>query len=132
MSKTLKNILIVLSIVVLVGAGWLIGRGGGGGGIEKSVPFTLTVNVAGDFEISITPADQSCTKGQSVSYAITAVPSGGFDAPIWLSITGLPDGSYVFTRNPVEPGAWTTTLTINSALLQSNTTYACNLTAVDE
>lgn len=130
MKTWLKTSLIALAIIALIGAGWLIGRGGGG--IEKSVSFSLTVNASGDFEVTITPADQTCTKGQTVTYDIAVVPSGGFDAPVNLTVSGLPAGSYTLTRNPVEMGAWTSQLTVNTTLLQSNSTYACNITAIDE
>lgn len=132
MKTWLKATLIALAIVVLVGAGWLIGRGSGGGAIEKSVQFSLTVNAAGDFEVTITPADQECTKGTVVTYDIAVVPSGGFDAPVHFTIAGLPDGSYSLANETVGPTTWTTMLTVNTALLQSNTTYSCSLTAVDE
>jgi hypothetical protein len=132
MKTWLKATLIALAIVVLVGAGWLIGRGGGGGGIEHSVPFSLTVTAAGDFAVTITPEDQECVKGAVVTYDIAVVPSGGFDAPVHFTIAGLPDGSYTLANDTVGPTAWTTTLTVNSALLQSNSTYTCSLTAVDE
>ena len=132
MKTWLKATLIALAIVVLVGAGWLIGRGSGGGAIEKSVQFSLTVNASGDFELAIAPADQECIKGESVVYTITITPSGGFDAPVHLTVAGLPDGSYTLANDTVGPTTWTTTLTVNSAQLQSNTTYSCGLTAVDE
>jgi hypothetical protein len=132
MSKTLKGILIALAVVVLIGAGWLIGRGSGGGTIEHVVPFSLSVNAAGDFAVTITPADQECIKGAVVTYAIAVIPSGGFDAPVHFTVAGLPAGSYSLASETAGPGAWTTTLTVNTATLQTNSTYSCNLTAVDE
>lgn len=132
MKTWLKATLIALAVVVLIGAGWLIGRGSGGGDLEHSVQFSLTVNAAGDFELAITPADQECIKGASVIYTITVTPTGGFDAPVNFTIAGLPDGSYTLANSTVGPTTWTTTLTIDSAMLQSNTTYSCSLTAVDE
>lgn len=132
MKNWLKISLIMLAAVVLIGGGWLIGRGSGGGSIEHSVQFSLTVNAAGDFELAITPADQECVKGASVIYTITVTPTGGFDAPVHFTVGGLPDGSYTLANATVGPASWTTTLTVNSALLQTNSTYTCSLTAVDE
>lgn len=132
MKNWLKISLVILAIVVLVGAGWLIGNKGGGGDLEHSVPFSLTVTAAGDFAVTITPPDQECIKGSVVTYDIEVAPSGGFDAPVHFTIAGLPAGSYSLASETVGPTGWTTTLTVNSALLQSNTTYSCSLTAVDE
>lgn len=133
MSKTLKTILIVLACVVFIGAAYLVGRGSSGGGsIEHTARFSLSVTAAGDFAIVVTPEDQTVVKGQTVTYDIAVTPSGGFDAPVNLTVAGLPDGSYSLGSTTLGPTVWTTTLTVNTAALNTNATYSCAVTAVDE
>lgn len=133
MSKTLKAILFILAVFVVVGAAYLVGRGSGGGAIEHTAQFSLTVNVSGDFGIVISPTDQECSRGDIVTYGIEIVPSGGFDAPVTLTIGGLPDGCWNLGSIILQPGAYTTTLTIDTghASIQSNTTYIGSISAHD-
>ena len=130
MSKNLKTILIIFTIVLLTGIGFLIGRGQAGLP-EKTVPFSITVNPSGNYTITIAPADQICTKGQVLTFAIVAVPSGGFDADVQLTVGGLPAGSFSFSRAVLTAGSYTSTLTVNTTTLDSNSVYSCNLTAKD-
>jgi hypothetical protein len=134
MSKTLKITLWSLLIVLLVGGtGYLVGRGSGGGGnIERIVPFSITVNPSGSYEIAITPVDAVVTKGDPLVFSITATMTGGFDASIGLTVGGLPAGSYTFGTTTLTPAQRTTTLTVNTTLLTSNSVYSCNLSAVDK
>jgi len=132
MSKTFKAILISLAILICVGGAYIIGRGAGGGGnIERSVAFSITVNPSGSYDIAINPVDAVVTKGDPLTFTVTATPSGGFDANINLTVGGLPSGSYTLTKTTLSPGNWVTTLTVNTNLLTSNSVYCCNLTAVD-
>jgi len=130
MNKTFKTILTVLAVVIVIGVAFLVGRGQAGLP-EKTVPFSLTVNASGNYTITITPADQVCSKGQVVTYTIAAVPTGGFDADIQLTVGGLPAGSFTFSRVVLTPGNYTSTLTVNTTTLDANSVYSCNLTAKD-
>jgi hypothetical protein len=131
MSDTLKKIIVGFAALFLIVGAFLIGRGGGGAGIEKSVPFSIQVNPSGSYEIAIAPADVTVTKGAPLTFAVTNVPSGGFDAQIQYTVGGLPPGSYSFSVNPVNAGQ-ASVLTVNTTLLQSNTGYSCTLSAVDK
>jgi len=133
MSKTLKTILIVLAVVVLIGAGFGIARllqDTQPSSVQHSYPLAITVLVSGDFACVLSPAELTLHKGEVGTVQITNTVSGGFDAKIMYVLAGLPEGSYSFSVNPADPGQ-ATTLTINSALLQSNTAYVCSLTAGD-
>jgi len=129
-TKTLKTILIICAVIVLVGAAYLIGRGASGGDIQQSINFSISVKASGSFTLTINPADVSIVKGDPLSFAITNLPSGGFDAQIEYAVSGLPAGSYSFSVNPVNAGQ-VTTLTVDSTKLASNTTYVCSLIGVD-
>jgi hypothetical protein len=136
-----KIIGIILIGLFLVGVGFAIAKiiGGVGGQIEKELTFSVIVTAIGDYTLAMTPVngvgepELTIPKGQTGTFTITLVPSGGFDADVQLTIAGLPDGSYSFAVNPIPFNAagMTTTLTINSAPLESNRVYVCNLTASD-
>lgn len=132
---------IILIGLFLVGVGFAIAKlvERAGGQIEKDVTFSVIVTAIGDYEIDMTPkntageAELTIPKGQSGTFTITLTPSGGYDAPIEMSVVGLPDGSYSFSVNPIPFNAagMTTTLTINTATLETNRVYVCSLTARD-
>jgi len=133
MSKTLKTILIVFGALALIAIGFGIAemlQDTQPSSVQHSYPLTITVLVSGDFACVLSPAELTLHKGEIGTVQITNTVSGGFDAKIMYVLSGLLEGSYSFSVNPVDPGQ-ATTLTINSALLQSNTAYACQLTAGD-
>lgn len=132
MSNTFKRILaIICGLVILTGAAFLIGKAAGGGGaIEKTVQFSITVNASGDFDLVVDPTEATCNKGDVLTFNITNTPSGGYDAQIQYVISGLPDGSYSLSVNPVNAGQ-ATVLTVNTSLLISNSTYTCSVVGVD-
>lgn len=132
LSKTIKALLLGALIIVLIGGAYVIGRGAGGGGnIEKTVAFSITVNPSGSYEIAINPVDAVITKGDPLTFTITNIPSGGFDAQIQYTVGGLPAGSYSLSVNPVNPGQ-ATILTVDTTLLTSNSVYTCSITGVDK
>lgn len=133
MSKTLKTILIILGAVVLLLAGYGIARllqDTQPSSVQHDYPFAVTVLVSGDFECVLTPGELTLHKGEVGTIEITNTVSGGFDANIMYLVSGLPEGSYSFSVNPVAPGQ-ATTLTIDTATLNSNSVYVCQLTAGD-
>ncbi len=136
----MKKILgIILIGLLLVGVGFAVAKLigiGGIGQIEKSMTLTVIVTATGDYEIDISPknaageAELIIPKGGTGSFLITNVPSGGFDANISSTFTGLPEGSFSFSVNPVAAGQ-TTVLTIDATNLTSNSNYGCSLRATD-
>jgi hypothetical protein len=121
----------ILCAVLLIGLGFALARIiGGKSSIEHQYQFTVTVNVTGDFAVTLTPATLTLNKGETGTITLTNTVSGGFDALIVYEVSGLPAGSFTFSKNPVGAGE-TATLTINSALMASNTVYVCQLIAKD-
>ena len=139
MNQTLKTILAIIGIIALVAVGYIVGRGllqDDYQGIVKEMTFSVVVLVPGDFEIDMEPKNEfgevevAVTKGTPAVFTITNTTSGGFDVKIQYDIAGLPEGSYAFSVNPVNPGE-ATTLTVDTSFLTSNTAYVCTLTASD-
>ncbi|MCP4543882.1 MAG: hypothetical protein GY832_42755, partial [Chloroflexi bacterium] len=68
-----------------------------------------------DFDISITPAVQTVTQGETTTYTVTLTAVGGFASPVTLSATGLPVGATAdWSQNPATPDA-TVVLTVTTA-----------------
>ena len=99
--------------------------------IIREGPFTLEVTSAGDFFLAVLPLAQVVAKGTAGVYNITLNGSGGYAGPVTISVLGLPAGVVpVFGKNPLSPGD-TTTLTIPTAALTKNTTYALTWRATE-
>ena len=121
----------ILAAVLLIGIGFALDRIiGRKASIEHQYQFSVTVNVTGDFAVTLTPSTLTLNKGETGTITLTNTASGGFDALIAYEISGLPAGSFTFSKNPVSPGE-TATLTINTAALESNRVYVCQLIAKD-
>ena len=136
MSKSLKTILIVLGIVALIGAGFGLARllQDNGDPHEKDITFAILVAVAGDYTVDMSPKNPDTgepevrvTRGAPAVFDIALAMVDGFDVPVDLEVTGLPDGSYSFSVNPI-PVNGTSRLTIQTTALVSNTAYVCTLT----
>lgn len=138
MKQTIKIVLAILGVLALIVVGFIIGRGLGQDdqGITKELSFTVVVMVPGDFEIDMEPKNEygdievAVKKGEPAIFTITNTTSGGFDVKIEYVVGGLPEGSYSFSINPVNPDE-ATTLTVDTSFLMSNTAYVCSLTAYD-
>jgi hypothetical protein len=132
MKTWLKYVVGVLAVLGLVALGFAIAYfvQTQPSSVQHDYPLTITVLVSGDFACVLTPSEVTVHKGELATVEITNTVSGGFDAKIMYLVSGLPDGSYSFSVNPVDPGQ-ATTLTIDSSLLASNTVYVCTLTAGD-
>ena len=121
----------ILAAVLFIGAGFGLARiVGKKPSVEHQYQFSVEVKAIGDFLCVLTPTTLTLNKGDSGTITITTSASGGFDGQIYFKVSGLPDGSYSFSASPVDPGT-TVTLTINSALLVTNTMYVCQLVAAD-
>lgn len=134
MTNTLKNILIVVLALMLVGvviAGLLQDQTQ-----EKELAFAIIVSAPGDFTIDMGPKNAETgeievrvTRGQPAVFTITTAAVDGYDGRVNLSIFGLPEGvEYSFSANDVSAGT-TVTLTVQTTALTSNQVYVCNLTA---
>lgn len=86
------------------------------GTITHTIPVTLVVTPAGDFQMSASPASQTVqTPGLSTSYGITITSLNGFSGAVSLSISGLPTGATA-TFNPGSiVGAGNSSLAISTS-----------------
>ncbi|KAF5414537.1 MAG: Subtilisin-like serine protease [Candidatus Methanogaster sp.] len=61
-----------------------------------------------DFTIGVSSSSQTVVAGNSTFYNITLATRSGFESPVTLSVTGLPDGANgTFDPNPVTPAGLT-------------------------
>ncbi len=103
---------------------------GSGGGIQQNTTVTLTVTAAPSFTISASPASLSIQQGNQGNSTITTTISGGFNADIALSASGMPSGVTV-SFNPQTipaPGAGSSTMTITVASNTVPGTYPITVT----
>ncbi|HXA19833.1 MAG TPA: Ig-like domain-containing protein [Thermoanaerobaculia bacterium] len=89
---------------------------GSGGGTTHTATITLTVTAASipDFTISDSPPSLSVVQGASGSSTVTTAVSGGFNAAVALTASGLPTGATA-TFSPASiaaPGSGSSTATI--------------------
>lgn len=137
MNKAAKIIIAVLAIVVAVGIGFAIASLiQDNAGDPKEISFSLLIRTPGDFTVTMGPVNPETgdielevTKGTPAVYTLTTTAVEGWDSPIEFTVDGLPEGTvYAFGTNPVPPNG-STTLTIQTGNLQSNTGYVLTLTA---
>ena len=82
-----------------------------------------------DFSLSISPASITVPKaGGTAVYTVTINPTGGFNSPVTLSVSGLPTGTTgAFSPNPATTSS-ALTLTVNSSTLRG--TYVFTVTGM--
>jgi hypothetical protein len=90
-----------------------------GGGVSHSTTVSLTVSATAtpDFAVSASPASLSVAAGSSGTSTISTTVSGGFNAAVSLSASGLPSG-VTAAFNPTSiaaPGSGSSTLTFTAA-----------------
>jgi hypothetical protein len=86
---------------------------------EASPPQPATVTIQGppppDFAVDVSPGSQTVNYGESTTYTIQIVPSGGFASAVTLDATNLPLGATAaFVPQTIVPGQ-TSTLTIQTS-----------------
>jgi len=131
MNKTLKGILIALAIIFVAAAAYVVGRGQAGGQITSVVELSINVDPSGSFTLTADRPSATVKRGDPLSFTITAVPTGGFDAAVGLTVGGLPTGSFTLGAAVLVPSAYSTKLTIDTTKLVSNTGYGVSVTGVD-
>jgi hypothetical protein len=91
---------------------------------------TPTPTPAPDFSLSVTPPSVSVGKnGGTANYTVTITPSGGFNSPVTLSISGLPSGA-TGSFNP-NPATSTSALTVTVAASVRKGTYTFTVTGTN-
>lgn len=90
-----------------------------GGTTTLAGPFTFTVGATPGFSLSSTPNYINMTSGGSETVAITLSSLNGFNAPVTLSVTGLPSGVTANFSNtsliPSANGSVATVLTLTAS-----------------
>src|SRR6266705_3600774 len=88
---------------------------------------TPTPTPAPDFSLSITPSSVTVPRaGGTASYTVTIAPTGGFNSPVTLSVSGLPAGA-TGSFNP-NPATSSSALTITVSSSTARGTYPFNIT----
>ena len=91
---------------------------GTGGGLTRTIPFSLTVNdvATPDFSLSASPPSLAINRGASGTSTINITRTGGFTGNVTLSASGLPSGvTPNFSVNPATGGSSVLTLSTSSA-----------------
>ncbi len=84
----------------------------------------------GSFTISASPTSLSIAQGNQGTSTITTAGFSGFNSPVGLSATGVPNGTTVsFNPNPIPaPGTGSSTMTINVSANTAVGTYPITVT----
>lgn len=106
---------------------------GSGGGLVVSVPVTVLVAAAPNFTLTTSAAATAIQAGQA-SYSLLLTVgglTGGFNAPVTFSVTGLPTGvTGTFSATTVAaPGTGTANLTLAAASTATAGQYKLTITA---
>ena len=106
---------------------------GTGGGLTETTSVSLTVTASSNpaFSLAVSPASVSVAQGGTGTATATTTVSGGFDATISLSASGLPAGATA-SFNPssiAAPGAGTAAMTISVGASTAVGVYTVTVTA---
>ncbi|HEX9458570.1 MAG TPA: Ig-like domain-containing protein [Thermoanaerobaculia bacterium] len=105
---------------------------GSGGGTTHTATITLTVTAAStpDFSISDSPPSLSVVQGASGSSTVTTAISGGFNAAVALTASGLPTGATAtFSPSSIAaPGSGSSTATIATSASTPAGSYTVTIT----
>jgi len=97
------------------------------------VEVQLTVSTGANFTLSVQPASQTVNRGASQTFTVTATSIGGFNKPVYLSLSGHQTGvTYDFNPNPITPpsgGSTSSTLTVYASATASLETRTLTITA---
>lgn len=89
-----------------------------------SAVLTETVNGAPDFSLSISPASQNVSPGQSAAYTLTLTPANGFNQSVSISCSGAPaEASCIPASSPV-PMNGTSTSQVQINVTTTGNTFA--------
>jgi len=91
----------------------------------NSPEASATPTATGDFTLSISPASVTVAhNGGTATYTVTITRTGGFSAPVTLSVAGLPAGTTgSFSPNPATGSSSTLTLTVSRTTLRNTYTF---------
>ncbi len=91
---------------------------------------TCSSAVPPDFALSATPTSQSPVQGNSTSYTVNVIPSGGFGSDVTVGVSGVPSGASAnISPNPVTGGFGSPSLSVNTGSAAPGT-YSLTLTGL--
>jgi len=97
------------------------------------VEVQLTVSTGANFTLSVQPASQTVNRGASQTFTVTVTSVGGFNKPVYLSLSGHQTGvTYDFSPNPITPpsgGSTSSTLTVYASSTASLETRTLTIAA---
>ena len=105
------------------------GLSGCGGNNTFSPSFTGANG--GSFDVFASPASRTIVQGDSTTYALNVISSGGFGSPVTLTPDGLPAGAQAnISPSPVTPtkSGTDSTLTITTSSTTPAGTYTITIT----
>ncbi|MDF1502598.1 hypothetical protein [Roseisolibacter sp. H3M3-2] len=128
---------------------YTIGLAATGAGVTGTKTATLTVTVTGavqvgDFSVAVTPTTVSLQQGQTATATVNITRTGGFAAPVDVTVSGLPTGvTYqivttqlaarrspaAFSADPVAGNSATIRFTAAPTAATGNFTFTVNATA---
>ncbi|HKF20948.1 MAG TPA: alkaline phosphatase family protein, partial [Candidatus Angelobacter sp.] len=104
-----------------------------GGGVTHTAAITLTVTSAAtpDFAVSASPSSVSVAQAGSSSSTVSTTVSGGFNAAVSLSASGLPSGvtASFSPASIAAPGSGSSTLTFSASSTATTGTSNVTVTA---
>jgi kumamolisin len=99
--------------------------------VTTTVSLTITSTATGTFTVSVSPTSGYLDDGQSGYAVVTVAVSGGFDAAVSLSATGLPSGvtGSFSPASIAAPGSGTSDYTLTVARSAPTSTSTITITA---
>jgi hypothetical protein len=102
---------------------------GSDGALTRTTTVELIVNGAGDFSLGAAPQSRNVSAGRYTAYVVGVIPSGTFNLPVDLSISGLPArASASFSPNPVTGPNWRSLLAVRTRARTPPGTYTLTIT----
>jgi hypothetical protein len=101
---------------------------GASGTLPHTASASLTVTAPSDFGLAVTPASQSVTAGNSVTFTTTVNALNGFAGTVTLAAAGLPAGATASFSPASITTSGTSTLTISTTAATAAGTYSLTIT----
>jgi hypothetical protein len=94
-----------------------------------SVATFVQVTSLSDFSVSATPSSRKIPPGTGTSYSVSVAPSGGFNATVNFSVSGLPSGATATFSPSSVTGSGSSTLSITTSSSTPTGSYPLTITA---
>ena len=96
-------------------------------GLSDPNPPTRTITVVPGFTLSVTPASQTVSVGNSTSYTATVTPGTNFTGTVNFTLTGLPTGATASFSPTSVTGSGSSTLTVSTLATTPTGTYTLTI-----